>query len=143
LKRQKFSLFVFLNNQIFFFLQLKGAIVEEYLDFKRLFKTPSRKLDGVLSVYKRGTATCPSSYGKALPHAHQGNETNYPQNEKNAIFSVLYSGRMAFFMDRSLSEELHLFSQELQRYLSFQALQKLAKEVGFGRRTSKYLTFAP
>lgn len=41
-------------------------------------------------------------------------------------------------MDLSLSEELHLFSQELQRYLSPQALQELAREGSFVRRKSKY-----
>jgi len=34
-------------------------------------------------------------------------------------------------MDLSLSEELHLFSQELQRFLSPIFLQKIAKQVGF------------
>ncbi len=41
-------------------------------------------------------------------------------------------------MDLSLSEELHLFSQELKRYLSPQALQELAKEGSIVRRKSKY-----
>ncbi|RAS81026.1 IS4 family transposase [Priestia endophytica] len=41
-------------------------------------------------------------------------------------------------MNLSLSDELHLFSQELQRHLSPQALQELAKEDSFVRRTSKY-----
>ncbi|MGX9933661.1 IS4 family transposase [Virgibacillus salarius] len=36
------------------------------------------------------------------------------------------------------SDELTLFSQELQRSLSPQVLQQLAKEVGFVQRTSKY-----
>ncbi len=41
-------------------------------------------------------------------------------------------------MDLSLSEELHLFSQELQRFLSPIVLQKVAKQVGFVQRSSKY-----
>src|SRR3954451_10846333 len=41
-------------------------------------------------------------------------------------------------MDLSLSEELHLFSQELQRFLSPIVLQKIAKQVGFVQRSSKY-----
>ena len=41
-------------------------------------------------------------------------------------------------MDLSLSEELHLFSQELQRFLSPIVLQETAKQVGFVQRSSKY-----
>ncbi|MGE8081226.1 IS4 family transposase [Peribacillus loiseleuriae] len=41
-------------------------------------------------------------------------------------------------MDLSLSEELHLFSQELQRFLSPIVLQDLAKQVDFVQRSSKY-----
>ena len=41
-------------------------------------------------------------------------------------------------MNLSLSEELHLFSQELQRFLSPIVLQKIAKQVGFVQRSSKY-----
>ncbi len=41
-------------------------------------------------------------------------------------------------MDLSFSEELHLFSQELQRFLSPIVLQKIAKQVGFVQRSSKY-----
>ena len=41
-------------------------------------------------------------------------------------------------MDLSLSEELHLFSQELQRFLSPIVLQEIAKQVGFVQRSSKY-----
>ncbi|EJR58076.1 hypothetical protein IK3_05225 [Bacillus toyonensis] len=41
-------------------------------------------------------------------------------------------------MDPTISDELALFSQELQRYLSPHALQQLAKKVGFVRRTSTY-----
>ncbi|WP_408008094.1 IS4 family transposase [Pseudalkalibacillus sp. A8] len=37
-----------------------------------------------------------------------------------------------------VSDELTLFSQELQRSLSPQALQQLAKKVGFVQRTSRY-----
>ena len=41
-------------------------------------------------------------------------------------------------MDLSLSEELHLFPQELQRFLSPVVLQDIAKQVGFVQRSSKY-----
>ena len=41
-------------------------------------------------------------------------------------------------MDLSLSEEFDLFSQELQRFLSPIVLQKIAKQVGFVQRSSKY-----
>ncbi|MFC0273972.1 IS4 family transposase [Metabacillus herbersteinensis] len=41
-------------------------------------------------------------------------------------------------MCQEVSDELALFSQELQRSLSPQALQQLAKKVGFVQRTSKY-----
>jgi hypothetical protein len=38
----------------------------------------------------------------------------------------------------SFSEELHLFSQELQRFLSPIGLKEIAKQVGFVQRSSKY-----
>ncbi|EOP99471.1 hypothetical protein IIY_03106 [Bacillus cereus VD140] len=41
-------------------------------------------------------------------------------------------------MDLSLSEELHLFSQELQCILSPVVLQDIARQVGFVQRSSKY-----
>ncbi|MEX6701969.1 IS4 family transposase [Peribacillus frigoritolerans] len=41
-------------------------------------------------------------------------------------------------MSFSVSDEMNLFSQELQNYLSPSSLQKLAKEVGFVQRKSKY-----
>ncbi|MGM0878620.1 MAG: IS4 family transposase, partial [Bacillota bacterium] len=41
-------------------------------------------------------------------------------------------------MCHEVSGALTLFSQELQRSLSPQALQQLAKKVGFVQRTSKY-----
>lgn len=41
-------------------------------------------------------------------------------------------------MNISLSEELQLFAQELYYHLSPKLLQRLAKDVGFVRRTSKY-----
>src|SRR3954454_18564186 len=41
-------------------------------------------------------------------------------------------------MNLSLSEELHLFSQELQNFLSPIVLQEIAKQVGFVQRSSKY-----
>lgn len=45
---------------------------------------------------------------------------------------------MALSMSFSISDEMNLFSQELQNYLSSTSLQELAKEVGFVQRTSKY-----
>lgn len=45
---------------------------------------------------------------------------------------------MAFSMSFSVSDEMNLFSQEPQNYLSPSSLQQLAKEVGFVQRTSKY-----
>jgi hypothetical protein len=45
---------------------------------------------------------------------------------------------MAFSMSFSVSDEMNLFSQELQNYLSPSSLQHLAKEVGFVQRKSKY-----
>jgi hypothetical protein len=41
-------------------------------------------------------------------------------------------------MNLSISDDLHLFSQELERHLSPLALTQLAKEAGFVTRTSKY-----
>ncbi|EJS69801.1 hypothetical protein ICY_04560 [Bacillus cereus BAG2X1-3] len=41
-------------------------------------------------------------------------------------------------MDLSISNELELFSKELQRYMSPDALEQLAKNVGFVKRKSKY-----
>ncbi|MDW7613868.1 IS4 family transposase, partial [Peribacillus simplex] len=41
-------------------------------------------------------------------------------------------------MSFSVSDEMNLFSQELQNYLSPSSLQQLAKKVGFVQRTSKY-----
>lgn len=38
----------------------------------------------------------------------------------------------------AVSDELNLFSQELQIYFSPSSLQQLAKEVGFVQRISKY-----
>jgi hypothetical protein len=45
---------------------------------------------------------------------------------------------MAFSMSFSVSDEMNLFSQEFQNYLSPSSLQQLAKEVGFVQHTSKY-----
>ena len=41
-------------------------------------------------------------------------------------------------MSLSFSEKLHLFSQELQRFLSPNILKEIAKKVGFVKRSSKY-----
>ncbi|WP_255255187.1 hypothetical protein [Bacillus pseudomycoides] len=37
----------------------------------------------------------------------------------------------------SISDEMNLFSQELQNYLSSLSIQQIAKKVGFVQRTSK------
>ncbi len=71
-------------------------------------------------------------------HAYQANLIMYPLYEKYTILFVESLKRMAFFMDISLSEELRLFAQELQCHLSPEILHRLAKDVGFVRRTSKY-----
>ncbi|MDQ0884600.1 hypothetical protein QFZ73_005739 [Peribacillus sp. V2I11] len=63
---------------------------------------------------------------------------HFPESEKNAILSVISWKGWCFFMSREISDELTLFSQELQRSLAPQALQELAKKVGFVQRTSKY-----
>lgn len=41
-------------------------------------------------------------------------------------------------MNLGISDDLHLYSQELERHLSPLALTQLAKETGFVTRTSKY-----
>ncbi|MGQ8826799.1 IS4 family transposase [Bacillus sp. NA_146.1] len=41
-------------------------------------------------------------------------------------------------MNLAISDELELFSKELQRYMSPHALEKLARELGFVQRKSKY-----
>ncbi|MFB6732699.1 DUF1572 family protein [Bacillus mobilis] len=41
-------------------------------------------------------------------------------------------------MNLSISDELELFSKELQRYMSPHALEQLARNVGFVKRKSKY-----
>lgn len=41
-------------------------------------------------------------------------------------------------MNLSISDELKLFSKELQRYMSSHALEQLARETGFVQRRSKY-----
>ncbi|MFD0943750.1 hypothetical protein [Savagea faecisuis] len=41
-------------------------------------------------------------------------------------------------MNRILSNELHLFAQELRDCLSPAVLQEIAKHVGFVKRKSKY-----
>jgi len=41
-------------------------------------------------------------------------------------------------MNLSIQDELHLFAEELQRYLSPHILQQLAQETGFVKRKSKY-----
>ncbi len=45
---------------------------------------------------------------------------------------------MAFFMSVSVSDELQLFAQEIQSFLSPNTLRDLARDVGFVQRTSKY-----
>ncbi len=46
--------------------------------------------------------------------------------------------RMAFLMNPIISNELNLFAQELQYFLSPIVLQDIAKQVGFVQRSSKY-----
>lgn len=46
--------------------------------------------------------------------------------------------RMAFLMNPIISNELNLFAQELQYFLSPEVLQDIAKQVGFVQRSSKY-----
>ncbi|KYG34447.1 hypothetical protein AZF08_08545 [Bacillus gaemokensis] len=41
-------------------------------------------------------------------------------------------------MNLSIFDELELFSKELQRYMSPDALEQLARNVGFVKRKSKY-----
>ncbi|MFK4380009.1 hypothetical protein ABH948_005458 [Bacillus sp. RC218] len=41
-------------------------------------------------------------------------------------------------MSVSVSDELQLFAQEIQSFLSPNALRDLARDVGFVQRTSKY-----
>ncbi|MDM5189159.1 hypothetical protein QUF99_18190 [Bacillus sp. DX4.1] len=45
---------------------------------------------------------------------------------------------MAFSMNFSISDEMNLFSQELQNYLSPLSLQQIAKEVGFVGSVAKF-----
>ncbi|OOQ93172.1 transposase [Bacillus cereus] len=45
---------------------------------------------------------------------------------------------MAFFMSISVSNELQLFAQKIQSFLSPNILRDLARNVGFVQRTSKY-----
>lgn len=45
---------------------------------------------------------------------------------------------MAFFMSVSMSDELQLFVQEIQSFLSSHILRDFARDVGFVQRTSKY-----
>jgi len=46
--------------------------------------------------------------------------------------------RMVFLMKPIISNELNLFAQELQYFLSPVVLQDIAKKVGFVQRSSKY-----
>lgn len=41
-------------------------------------------------------------------------------------------------MSLSISDELHLFSKELQCHMSPYALEQLAREIGFVKQKSKY-----
>jgi hypothetical protein len=45
---------------------------------------------------------------------------------------------MVFFMSVSMSDELQLFAQEIQSFLSLNTLRDLARDVGFVQRISKY-----
>jgi len=46
-------------------------------------------------------------------------------------------------MSISVSDELQLFAQEIQSFLSLNILQDLARDVGFVQRTSKYQILDP
>lgn len=54
------------------------------------------------------------------------------------IFKLAFIERMVLFMSRDVSDELNLFSLELQQSLSPYVLKQLAKKVGFVQRSSKY-----
>ena len=54
------------------------------------------------------------------------------------MLSVESLERMAFCMSISVSDELQLFAQEVQSFLSPNILRNLARDVGFVQRTSKY-----
>jgi hypothetical protein len=58
--------------------------------------------------------------------------------KKSAILSVESYERMAFFMSVSVSDEIQLFAQEIQSFLSPNILRDLARDVDFVQRTSKY-----
>lgn len=68
-----------------------------------------------------------------VPHAHQAKANEIPKSKKRAILSVKLIGKDCVFHD-----ELNLFSPELQRCLSPQVLQQLAKEIGFVQRSTKF-----
>ncbi|PEM16444.1 hypothetical protein COI51_06360 [Bacillus toyonensis] len=57
---------------------------------------------------------------------------SYPYNQKNAILFVeIYRKDGVFGMNLSISNELELFSKELQRYMSPHISEQLAREIGF------------
>ena len=58
--------------------------------------------------------------------------------KKYAMLLCRIIGKDGVFMDLSLSEELHQFSQKLQCFLSPVVLQDIARQVGFVQRSSKY-----
>lgn len=54
------------------------------------------------------------------------------------LFVETYRKDGVFSMDISISDELELFTEELQRHMSPQALDQLARKIGFVQRRSKY-----
>ncbi len=58
--------------------------------------------------------------------------------KKRYPFSRVIDKDSVFFMSISVSDELQLFAQEIQRCLSQNILQDLARDIGFVQRTSKY-----
>ena len=54
------------------------------------------------------------------------------------LFVETYRKDGVFSMNLSISDELELFAEELQRYMSPHALDQLARKIGFVQRRSKY-----
>lgn len=54
------------------------------------------------------------------------------------LFVETYRKDGVFSMDLSISDEIELFTEELQRHMSPHALDQLARKIGFVQRRSKY-----
>lgn len=71
-------------------------------------------------------------YYAARLHIHQLKNFLTPLKEKNTILFVeIYRKNSVFGMNLSISNELQLFSKELQQHVSPHALDQLARKVGF------------